>query len=137
MSAAPLRSTTPLSGAPRTTPTPAREAQRRAHLRPVVAPQHERTLAPFAWLCVAIVIAALGTVLALNTSMAEGAYQARDLKIEIADLHQQRAAALIQLESNAAPGALAQQAQTLGMVPADHLGFITLATGQVLEAGGR
>ena len=84
-----------------------------------------------------IVIAALGAVLALNTSMAEGAYESRDLKIEIADLHQQRAAALTQLESNSAPGALAQQAQTLGMVPADRMGFITLATGHVLEAGGQ
>jgi len=132
MSAAPLRSWAPLRG-----PSPTREAPRREHLRPVSAPQHERTLAPFAWLCVAIVLAALGAVLALNTSMAEGAYESRDLKVEIADLHQQRATALTQLESNAAPGALAQQAQTLGMVPADNIGFITLATGQVLEAGGR
>ena len=75
--------------------------------------------------------------MALNTSMAEGAYKARDLKIEIADLHQQRATALTKLESNAAPGALAQQALTLGMVPADRIGFVTLATGQVLEAGGQ
>lgn len=149
MSAAPLRSEAPLRNAapqrgaqplrsplPQWRPATTREAPRRANLRPVAAPQHERTLAPFAWLCVAIVIAALGAVLALNTSMAEGAYQARDLKIEIADLHQQRATALTKLESNAAPGALASQAQTLGMVPAEHLGFITLATGQVLEAGG-
>lgn len=132
MSAAPLRSSAPLRG-----PSPTRDAPRRERLRPVSAPQHERTLAPFAWLCVAIVLAALGAVLALNTSMAEGAYESRDLKVEIADLHQQRATALTQLESNAAPGALAQQAQTLGMVPADNIGFITLATGQVLEAGGR
>ncbi len=143
MSAAPLRSSTTLR--PSTTlrssttlrPATTREAPRREHLRPVAAPQHERTLAPFAWLCVAIVIVALGAVLTLNTSMAEGAYESRDLKIEIADLHQQRASALTKLESNAAPGALALQAQTLGMVPADHIGFITLTTGQVLEAGGR
>lgn len=132
MSAAPLR-----VAAPARRPSPSREAPRREHLRPVAAPQHERSLAPFAWLCVMIVIAALGAVLALNTSMAEGAYESRDLKIEIADLHQQRAAALTQLESNSAPGALAQQAQTLGMVPADRMGFITLATGHVLEAGGQ
>jgi hypothetical protein len=85
---------------------------------------------------VLIVLGALGAVLALNTSMAGGAYQSRDLKIEIADLHQQRAAALTKLESNAAPGALALQAQTLGMVPANHIGFVTLTTGQVLQAGG-
>jgi len=137
MSAAPLRSSAAMqSAAPLRRPTPTREAPRREHLRPVPAPEHERTLAPFAWLCVMIVVAALGAVLALNTSMAKGAYQSRDLKIEIADLHQQRATALTKLEANAAPGALALQAQSLGMVPADHIGFITLATGHILEAGG-
>lgn len=132
MSAAPLRTSAPL----RVT-SPAREAPRREHLRPVPAPQQARTLAPFAWLCVAIVVAALGAVLTLNTSMSEGAYESRDLKLEIADLHQQRATALTQLESNAAPGALAAQAQALGMVPAGRIGFVTLTTGEVLEAGGQ
>lgn len=131
MSAAPLRNSAPLR-----VPVPTRSTPRREHLHPVAAPQHARTLAPFAWLCVAIVLLSLGSVLALNTTMAEGAYQSRDLKIEIADLHQQRATALTQLESNSAPGALASQAQTLGMVPAPRIGFITLTTGAVLEAGG-
>ena len=75
MSAAPLRSSTAMHGAaPLRHPAPTREAPRREHLRPVPAPQHERTLAPFAWLCVLIVLGALGAVLALNTSMARGAY---------------------------------------------------------------
>ena len=137
MSAAPLRSSNALqTSVPLRRTAPTREVPRREHLRPVPSPQHERTLAPFAWLCVLIVLGALGAVLALNTSMAEGAYRSRDLTIQIADLHQQRATALTKLESNAAPGALALQAQTLGMVPADHIGFVTLATGQVLQAGG-
>ncbi|NYI41771.1 hypothetical protein [Demequina lutea] len=137
MSAAPLRSSTAMrSSTPPLRSAPTREAPRREHLRPVPAPQHERSLAPFAWLCVMIVLGALGAVLALNTTMAGGAYQSRDLTIEIAALHQQRATALTKLESNAAPGALALQARSLGMVPADHIGFITLATGQVLQAGG-
>jgi len=131
MSASPLSSPAPL-----THPAPVRATPRREYLRPVAAPQHARTLAPFAWLCVAIVLVSLGSVLALNTTMAEGAYQARDLKIEIADLHQQRATALTQLESNSAPGALAARAQTLGMVPAPDIGFITLSTATVLQAGG-
>jgi hypothetical protein len=137
MSAAPLRSSNALqSSVPLRRVAPTREAPRREHLRPVPSPQHERSLAPFAWLCVLIVLGALGAVLALNTSMAGGAYKSRDLKIEIADLHQQRATALTKLESNAAPDALALQAQTLGMVPATHIGFVTLTTGQVLQAGG-
>jgi len=69
MSAAPLRSSAPLRA-----PAPTRATPQHGHLRPVVAPEHARTLAPFAWLCVAIVLLSLGSVLALNTTMAEGAY---------------------------------------------------------------
>ena len=133
MSAAPLR-----QSARSTAPTTSRpQPQRRTHLRAVSAPQRSRSIVPFAWLCVGIVLASLTAVLVLNTTMAQGAYASRDLTIEIAQLHQQRATDLIKLESNAAPGALASQAQALGMVPADHIGFITLGTSQVLSAGGR
>ena len=132
MSAAPLRAAArPVPAAPASAPV------RRDHLRAVSAPQRGHSIGPFAWLCVSIVIAALATVLTLNTTMAEGAYESRDLKIEIAQLHQERAAALTQLEANAAPGALASGAQALGMVPADRIGFITLSSGSLLSAGGR
>jgi hypothetical protein len=106
-------------------------------LRAVTAPDHSRSIAPFAWLCVGIVIAALSAVLVLNTTMAEGSYVSRDIQIEIAQLHQQRAAALIQLEANAAPEALAHRATELGMQPAGSIGFVTLESGKVLEAGGQ
>jgi hypothetical protein len=131
MSVAPLRTH------PRPAAAPATSPQRAPHLRAVTAPRHARSIVPFAWLCVGLVIAALSAVLALNTTMSEGAYTSRDLKIEIAQLHQQRAAALIQLEANAAPAALAGRAAELGMEPAGRLGFVTLAAGTVLEAGGR
>lgn len=131
MSAAPLRSQSRPAFAPVTTP------QRGNHLRAVSAPRHSRSIVPFAWLCVSIVVVALAAVLALNTTMAEGAYQTRTLKIEIAQLHQQRAATLTQLEANAAPQALAQRAQDLGMEPSGRIGFVTLESGKVLEAGGR
>lgn len=131
MSAAPLRSNARPAAAPATKP------QRATHLRAVTTPRYARSLAPFAWLCVGIVLAALASVLALNTTMAEGAYTSRDLKIDIAQLHQQRATALIQLEANAAPKALAGRAAELGMQPAGRIGFVTLESGKVLEAGGR
>lgn len=131
MSAAPLRSSA------RPVPIPARAPQRANHLRAVTAPRYSRSLAPFAWLCVGLVLASLSAVLVLNTTMAEGAYSARDLKIEIAQLHQQRATALIQLEANAAPAALAGRATELGMEATGRIGFVTLESGKVLEAGGR
>jgi hypothetical protein len=134
MSAAPLRTTArPLSSAP------ARQSQpeRRPRLAVVPAPQRGRSIAPFALLCVAIVISALAAVLVLNTAMAQSSYSSRDIKIEIAQLHQARAETLARLEANAAPAALSQRAQELGMVPASSIGFVSLDNGQVIHAGGR
>lgn len=114
---------------------PQRSVSQRPALRAVTAPAPARSLAPFAWTCLLIVMAALAVVLVLNTTMAEGAYRQRELKIEIANLHQERAEALTKLESAGAPGALAQKAQALGMVPAAQLGYVRLADAQLLSKG--
>ena len=130
MSAAPLRQ-------PRPSSRPGGSPRRRDHLRAVAAPEQARSLVPFAWTCVLIVVAALASVLLLNTTMSEGAYERRDLKIELADLHQQRAALITALEANSSPRFLSTTAADLGMVPASTIGFISLEDGVVLEAGGR
>lgn len=132
MSAAPLRAAArPLAPAPHQ--APARSP--RPQLRAVAAPQQGRSIVPFAWACLAVVLSALGAVLILNTTMAEGAYDAREVKIEIANLHQERATALTQLEANAAPSALAAKAQALGMVPAERIGYVRLHDAQILAQG--
>lgn len=89
---------------------------------------------PFTVLCVGIVVSALTAVLLLNTAMARGSYESVQIRREIAQLHQDRAALLTQLESASAPGGLAAAAQELGMVPAGRLGFISLEQGAVLES---
>ncbi len=114
--------------------TEAAEPSRAAHLRAVTAPQQGRSLVPFALLCIGIVIASLAAVLLINIVMTEGAYERRDLKIEIAQLAQERDDLVMELEENAAPQQLAQRAAELGMVPADTLGFVSLQQGVVLEA---
>ena len=133
MSAAPLRADR----------SPAAVAAAQAQPRPSrpalsIAPMQERakSMAPFAWLWVGIVVAALGSVLVLNTTMSEGAYDAQQTKIEIAQLHQERANLLIALEANAAPGALAARAAALGMVPAPEVGFVSLTEARVLKDAG-
>ncbi len=132
MSAAPLRATArPISPAR----TPETQRVPRPHLRAVAAPEPGRSIVPFAWACLTVIMVALASVLALNTTMAEGAYEARELKIEIANLHQERAAALTGLEANAAPSALATRAQALGMVPANRIGYVRLADAQILAQG--
>jgi len=103
----------------------------------VAAPEQARSLVPFAWLCALIVISALGAVLLVNTSMAGGAYQRRDLKIEIANLHEQRAALVTKLEQKSAPERLGYDARVLGMRPAKQFGFISLADTVVIESGSK
>ncbi|WP_062517926.1 hypothetical protein [Demequina gelatinilytica] len=128
MSAAPLRQL-------RTAPAPRPQGSPGRHLRPVAAPERSRSLAPFAWICGLTVVAALAAVLLINTTMAEGAYERRDLKLQIRDLHVQEAALLETLDANASPEGLADRAERLGMAPASALGFMSLSDGIVLETG--
>jgi len=135
MSAAPMRHPRPIP-AGRTQARPA-SAGRRDHLRAVAAPEQARSLVPFAWTCALIVIAALGAVLLLNTSMAQGAYERRDLKIEIAELHEQHASLVTKLEQKSSPDTLGYNARVLGMRPAKIIGFISLADNVVIESGSK
>jgi hypothetical protein len=105
-------------------------------LRPVAAPVASRSLVPFVSLCIAIIVGSLVGVLLLNTQMAQGAYDTRDLKIQIASLSEQRGELVAQLDSNAAPQNLADRAAALGMHPAGKVGFISLEDGYVTGAGG-
>ena len=157
MSAAPARHPRPISPAPRprvrlvpaAKPAPSNRAQpqrrapgaptqgRRDHLRAVAAPEQARSLVPFAWTCALIVVGALSAVLLINTSMASGAYERRDLKIEIANLHEQRSSLVTQLEQKSSPDQLGADARGLGMQPAQQFGFISLADTIVIESGGK
>jgi hypothetical protein len=91
--------------------------------------------APFVVLCVGIIVAALVFVLLLNTTMASGAYQARDLTIESVQLQEARAELLMELDARAAPQRLAERAAELGMARAGEVGFISLAQGTVTTSG--
>ena len=135
MSAAPVRQHRPVSlgGAPQRTPRQAPEPSR--HLRAVAAPEQARSIAPFAWTCILIVMASMLAVLMINTQMSKGAFERRDLKLEIAALHQEAATLSDTLERNASPSYLAQRASALGMEPASTLGFVSIADGAVLEQG--
>ncbi|WP_084076741.1 hypothetical protein [Demequina sp. NBRC 110057] len=136
MSAAPVRQHRPVSvGATArkaaATPTP----ERHPHLRAVAAPEQARSIAPFAWTCILIVLGAMAAVLLINTQMTKGAYERRDLKIEIASLHEQSAAMTDTLERYDSPSYLAERASALGMEPASTLGSVSIADGAVLEQG--
>jgi hypothetical protein len=96
-----------------------------------------RSVVPFVVLCVTIIVGALVSVLLLNTTMAAGAYEARDLLIETANLLEHRADLLLDLDAHAAPQNLVESATQLGMVPATEVGYISLEDGTVQRAGGQ
>ncbi len=147
MSAAPHRRPQPAPGRPsvphsgrasaaaRAVPSSRPATEQHPRLRAVRAPEQARSLAPFAWTCVLIILAALISVLLLNTAMAKGAYERRDLKIDIASLHQERSALVSELEANSAPSLLADAATKLGMQRAEVRGVISLDGDTVLEHG--
>jgi hypothetical protein len=136
MSAAPLRQQRPATRGTPAQAKPFASPRRRDHLRAVAAPEQIRSMVPFAWVCVSIVLGAMAAVLLLNTTMASGAYERRDLKIEIASLHQERATLVTQLESTSSPQFLANVASDMGMVPAETSGFVSLKDSVVLESEG-
>ncbi|WP_061960371.1 hypothetical protein [Demequina flava] len=136
MSAAPLRQSRPVNASqPSRSRGAAQAPAPRRHLHAVAAPEQARSLAPFAITCVLIILGAMASVLLINTQMTEGAFERRDLKIEIATLHQERAALVSELESFSAPRYLASAADELGMVPAEARGFVSIAESSVLHQG--
>lgn len=105
----------------------------RPHLRAVAAPEQARSLAPFAWTCILIIVGALVGVLLLNTTMAEGAYERRELKIEIANLQLERSRLISELEANSSAARLADAATAMGMEKAQTQGFVSLKDSSVGE----
>lgn len=119
------RATQPLA-APPTAP------ETRIHL--VAAPARSRSRVPFVLLCMAVLAGALVSVLLLNTSMAHGAYEERELQSTIARLAEQEQALLAELDAKSSPGALAQRARKLGMVQDSTPAFLDLAVGKIIGA---
>lgn len=114
---------------------PGASAGPRRHLEAVGAPDRARSFMPFTVLCVAVILVALGAVLLINTTMAEGAYERRDLKREIATLGLEAERLSQTIEANGAPESLAKHAEKLGMAPATALGSVSLSEQMVLENG--
>jgi hypothetical protein len=101
----------------------------------MATPEYSRSLVPFVAMCVAIIAGSLLAVLLLNTTMTQRAYEARDLRTELAALEVQRSELQATLDVDASPQALAQAARDLGMVPAPSVGFLTIESGVVLAPG--
>lgn len=87
---------------------------------------------PFVVLCMGVLATSLLTVLLLNTSMAQGEYTRYALATRLAQSAQTQQRLTTELDGAASPGALAQRASGLGMVPSGTGGYLRLADGAVL-----
>ena len=117
-------------------PVPAPDRSRAAapRLRLVRAPEQTRTRVPFVLFCIAVLVGALLGALVLNTSMADGAYQAQRLQIQLAAQARTEQDLNTQLRAHEATGALAASASALGMVPSAGPAFLRLSDGAVVGA---
>jgi len=89
---------------------------------------------PFVLFCIAVLVGALLGALVLNTSMADGAYQAQRLQIQLAAQARTEQDLNTQLRAHEATGALAASASALGMVPSAGPAFLRLSDGAVVGA---
>ncbi|MCV2393426.1 hypothetical protein OEB99_03825 [Actinotalea sp. M2MS4P-6] len=95
-------------------------------------PARARTRVPFVALCMAVLAAALLTVLLLNTAMAQGEYERYGLATRLAQSAQRQQELVTELDEAAAPAKLAARARALGMVPSTTGGYLRLSDGAVL-----
>ncbi len=111
----------------RPVPTPQR-------LRVVSAPQHTRSRAGVAILCLVMLAAGLVGILLLNINLTHGSYELYRLQSERDRLHEQQQALAERLDAEQAPQELARHAASLGMVPAPGTAYLHLSNGAVTGA---
>ncbi|MCA1223621.1 septum formation initiator family protein, partial [Streptomyces sp. 8L] len=79
---------------------------------------------PFVLLVVLLLAGGLITLLMLNSSLNEGSFKLSRLKKQTQDLTDEQQALQRDVDDRSAPGALAQRARTLGMVPGGNPAFL-------------
>ncbi len=86
----------------------------------------------FVVLCLLVLLLGSLSILLLNTSRAKGVFELRDLQARSDVLTDNEEALAHSISGRAAPGALAQRARSLGMVPNDSAAFLRLSDGRIL-----
>ncbi|HWM00089.1 MAG TPA: hypothetical protein VNP20_22310 [Nocardioidaceae bacterium] len=87
---------------------------------------------PFAALVLTVLGLGLVGLLVLNTSLQQGAFQARDMEDRAQVLTEQREALELQVAELREPQRVADRAAAMGMVPNDSPAFLRLTDGKVL-----
>lgn len=125
-----------MSAMPARTATPEPRRSWRPRLRVVRNPAPSRSLAPYLVLCASILLASLVAALLINTHMAVSAYEIHDAQRELVQIQETGTSLVQQVKEAGSPAELRRHATELGMEPAEGIGYITLATGEVVGTGG-
>lgn len=86
----------------------------------------------FAVLCMALLAVGLVSLLMMNTALASGIYQLKDLRAESGTLTDQQEQLTQVIDDLRSPRNLADRAQQMGMVPAKSMAFVRLSDGTVI-----
>lgn len=115
---------------PRRAPLTAVEGGAGRRLDAVRAPLQAASGLPFMVLCALVLVGALLGALLLNTSMARGSYEMSRLQREVGLVAQD--VQEVQAELREAESSLPQQANRLGMVPAEDMTMLSVLEGEIL-----
>jgi cell division protein FtsB len=111
-------------GAPEAAPAPQQAAAARPRIR-------SRT--PFVLLLIGLLGGGLVSLLIINTTLAQGAFEITAMQHKNADLAQQEQALQQQIAQEQSPGSIAARARQLGMQPTGRLRFIDLKSGRIFS----
>lgn len=117
-----------------TATSPASAPAGRPRLEVVHAPAPQRSLAPFLFVCVAVLLGALVAALMLNTAMAVASYRIHDTQVELNQLTELGDELAEQAEVLNSPASLESKATTLGMVPPEETLYVSVSSGTILGA---
>ena len=123
-----------MSSATVTRPAPRRRSTTRPvrPVRPVAAPANAPARAPFIVVVLVLLTVGLGTLLLLNTLLAQGSFTLHSVNAQVASLADREQALQQKASQLAAPQRLARNAHALGMVPSQNPAFLRSEDGKVL-----
>ncbi len=103
-----------------------------APLRVVPAAIRRTGSGVFAVICITLLAAGLVALLMMNTALASGIYQMKDLQATSGTLTDQQEQLTQVVDDLRSPRNLADRAQQLGMVPAQSMAFVRLSDGAII-----
>lgn len=118
-------------------PSPRRSTARpavapRPGIRVVPAPTPRAPRAPFVAVVLMFLIAGLGSLLLLNTLLAQGSFTVQTLSLQVAALQDREQALQQRVAALDSPRRLARQAAALGMVTVVNPAFLRVTDGRIL-----